>query len=299
MTASRPSSRRMNSSATPSPGPDRVGHLLTSLGCDPAFINDVFGDLRQEYEDCWAEHGAFVAGIWYAREILRSAPHVAWSAIRHGSPAARARLAGCALAVIVTLSLIAAAWMTHKGPPARLVASEAYSDGVVVNSMRPVQLSIRVLDAAGHHLERKDVRYERVSGAPIRISSAGVVQCTQRGEVVVRASLASLMKDFLVYCEPIKQFRGIGWGNFLVGQPARTLSVGAIGLDGAPVTRIAATIRVEDSTIATLHGSELRPLRPGVTRVGLEIGDEKTGTIVTVFERVATLAGLDSTSTLR
>jgi hypothetical protein len=90
-----------------------------------------------------------------------------------------------------------------------------------------------------------------------------------------------------------RTIRGAGWGNFVVGEPPGTLAVDAIGLDGQPVTRIAATLRVVDSTIATLDASgRLRPLRPGHTSVDIEIGDRRTGAEVTVFEPVRTFEGL-------
>jgi hypothetical protein len=185
-------------------------------------------------------------------------------------------------------------WLTHNGPPARLVAGSGIgSDGIVVNNVRPVQLSMRVLDAAGHRLARTDVRYERVSGAAITVSIRGVVQCKQRGDAVVRASLATLNKDFVIHCQPIRTLRTAGWDNFVVGESARTLSVDAVGLDGQPVTRIAARLRVDDSTIATLDGDgRLRPLRPGNARIDVEIGDRQTETEVTVFEAVSTFEGL-------
>ncbi|MGH7604536.1 MAG: hypothetical protein ACRENK_11140 [Gemmatimonadaceae bacterium] len=267
--------------------------MLISLGCDPAFISDVFGDLSEEYADRSAHAGVLAAKWWYVREILRSAPHVIWGAIRNGSPAARAKLAAYTLAAIVTLSLIAIAWVTRDGPPARLDTSVGYSDGIVVNNVRPVQLSMAVLDAAGHRLEGTDVRYRRVSGVSIPVSTGGVIQCKQRGDAVVRASLATLNKDFVIHCEPIRALRSAAWGNFVVGESARTLSVDALGLDGHPVTRIAARLRVDDSTIATLDGDgRLRPLRPGDASIDVEIGDRVTRAEVTVFERVRTFEGL-------
>jgi hypothetical protein len=109
----------------------------------------------------------------------------------------------------------------------------------------------------------------------------------------MRASLATLTKDFVIHCQPVRKIRDAGWGNFVVGDPASTLEVDAIGLDGEPVTRIAARLRVEDSTIATLDSSgQLRPLRPGQTWIDIEIGDRRAGSLVTVYEPVRTFEGL-------
>lgn len=267
---------------------------LLALGGDPAFIADLLGDLSEEYTYRAAHDGVYTARLWYVREVVRSTPHLVWNAIRHGTPAARARLAAYILAVIVSLSVLAIVWVTRNGPPARLLAGAGTdSDGIVVNNLGPVQLSMRVLDAAGHLLERTDVHYQRVSGAPMQVSTRGVIKCAQRGEAIVRASLAALNRDFVIHCQPVRTIRSAGWGNFVVGQPAGTLSVDAIGLDGQPVTRIAATLRVEDSTVATLDSSgQLRPLRPGQTWIDIEIGDRRAGDVVTVYEPVRTFEGL-------
>jgi hypothetical protein len=270
---------------------DRV---LLALGGEPSFVADLLGDLTEEYVDRKVSDGIWAARLWYVRELIRSTPHLVWNAVRHGPPAARARLAAYILAVVVSLSVLTVAWLTRNGPPTRLVVGGGIdSDGIVVNNLRPVQLSMRVLDAAGHRLDRKDVQYMRVSGVPITVSTRGIVQCKQRGDAIVRASLATLHKEFIIHCEPIRKLRSVGWGNFIVGDSAATLAVDAIGLDGQPVTRIAARLSVDDSTIATLDGyGRLRPLRPGDVSVQVEIGDRVTSTEVTVFEPVRTFEGL-------
>jgi hypothetical protein len=288
-TASRHHAISTASRTSPSLKADR---LLISLGCDPAFIADLLGDLREEYATRAARDGRLPAQLWYMREMIRSTPHVAWSALHDGTPATRTRLAAYLLAGIATLMVATIGWMTRNGPPARLVNVAARSDGIVVNHVGPVQFSTTVLDAAGHHLERNDVRYQRLSGIPIPVSSRGVAKCTERGNALVRATLGTLKTDFLIHCEPVRKIRGAGWGHFVLGQPPRTLGVDAIGLDGQPVTRIAATLRVDDSTVATLNGSQLRPLRPGSTGIDIRIGDYRWVDEVTVFEPVRTFEGL-------
>jgi len=267
---------------------------LLALGGDPAFITDLLGDLSEEYTYRAAHDGVYAARLWYVREVVRSTPHLVWNAIRHGAPAARARLAGSILAVVVTLSVLTLAWLTRNGPPASIVVGGGIdSDGIVVNNLGPVQLSMLVFDARGHRLERTDVHYQRVTGAPIQVSTRGVIKCTRRGDAIVRASLVPLHRDFVIHCEPVRKIRDAGWGNFVVGGPAGMLAVDAIGLDGQPVTRIGARLRVEDSTVATLDSSgRLRPLRPGQTWIDIEIGDRREGSLVTVYEPVRTFEGL-------
>jgi hypothetical protein len=267
---------------------------LLALGGDPSFITDMLGDLNEEYTYRAAQDGVHAARFWYLCEMVRSTPHLVWNAIRHGTPSARVRLAASILAVVVTFSVLTLAWATRNGPPASLVVGGGIdSDGIVVNNLGPVQLSMLVVDARGHRLERTQVRYQRISGAPIQVSMRGVTKCTRPGDAIVRASLGPLHKDFVIHCEPVRTIRSATWGNFVVGQPPSTLTVDAIGLDGQAVTRIAARLRVEDSTIATLDSSgRLRPLRPGQTDIDIEIGDRVAGAVVTVFEPVRTFDGL-------
>ncbi len=269
-----------------------VDRALIALGCDPRFVADLLGDQRQEFAERVAHDGVAAARLWYAREIVRSAPHLALSALRDGTPGSRARLAAYLLAVLITLAVTTIAWVTRNGPPARLVTTAVSSDGIVVNNIGSVKLSTLVLDAAGHRLANAEVQYRRLSGIPIPVSSRGIVRCAERGDAVLRATLGRLKKEFVIHCEPVKTIRGVGWGNFIVGDSGRTLFADAVGPDSAPVTRIAATLRVLDSTVATLDGSTLRPLRPGFTQVDIAIGDQHAGAPVTVFEPLRSLEDL-------
>jgi len=267
---------------------------LLALGGDPAFITDLLGDLSEEYTYRAAHDGVYAARLWYIREVVRSTPHLVWNAMRHGTPSARARLAASILAVVVSFSVLTLAWLTRNGPPASLLVGGGIdSDGKVINNLGPVQLSIRVLDARGHRLGQTEVRYQRISGAPIQVSTRGVIKCTRPGDAIVRAALAPLHRDFVIHCEPVRKIRSVTWGNFVVGQPPGTFTLDAIGLDGQQVTRIAARLRVEDSTIATFDSSgRLRPLRPGQTWIDIHIGDRRAGDFVTVYEPVRTFEGL-------
>ena len=294
MTRHPPSGQPVLASVPKANSAPLIDRVLLAFGGEPDLVADLIGDLGEEYRYRAAHDGVHAARWWYVREVVRSAPHLVWNAIRHGTPAARVRLAGFILAALTTLSVVTLAWLARTGPPASLVVAGGIdSDGIVVNNLGPVQLSMRVLDARGHYLKRADVRYRRMSGAPIPVSIHGIIKCTRRGDAIVRASLATLNRDFVIHCQPVREVRGVGWGNFMVGDSASTLGVDAIGLDGQPVTRIAARLRVDDSTIATLDGDgRLRPLRSGRTSIDIEIGDRTRGAIVTVFEPVRTFDGL-------
>lgn len=238
---------------------------------------------------------------WYAREAFRSAPHLVRHAvqhvIRHGTTRQRRRLAAVLAGVALAASLGGLAWLTRNGPPARLAfgtAAGAAGDGLVINELRPVRLPMRVLDESGHMLTparlRYPVRYRRVSGAPVPVSAGGLVTCTQRGDALVRASLGALAADVLVHCEPVREARAAIWNDFVLGDRARALPLDFVGLDGRPVTRLRARVRVEDSTVAaverTAEGLVIRPRASGRTHVWVTVGNREAGGEVQVFAPV-------------
>jgi hypothetical protein len=264
--------------------------LLLALGIDPALVEAVLGDLAEEYEMRATRDGPHEASRWYAREILRSAPHLALNAARRLDTRRR-------LLVLVGLAVAAAAlscvllWRnTGVGPPARLVAG--VRDTMVVNHVRPISLSTRVFDSANRPLPDTGVRYTWISGAPITISARGAIVCLQRGDAVVRAALGALATNVTLLCRPVDTVRTTIWNDFVLGDPARELPTEFTGVDGELVTLLSARIGVSDSTVATIDGLHIHPRRPGRTHLSLTVGDRGTGAAIRVFAPVRTLEGL-------
>jgi hypothetical protein len=276
------------------PVPRSVGERVwQSLGAEPAFAEAVLGDLAEEYAGRAARDGGLSAALWYAREALRSAPHLIANAIRYGSPRARARLALCFAGVALVVTGSFAALMLRNGPPARLAGVGDTGEGIVVNNMKPVQLEMQVLDAAGHVLEAKDsVRFAWASGAPIAVSPSGVVSCDRRGSATVRATYRTVTTNVNVRCYPVREIESSTWINFVAGEAARALPFEALGLDGERVTQLRGAVTVGDSDVAALTGAWVRPRAVGITAVTVEIGDYRTSMNVMVHELVSTFAGL-------
>jgi hypothetical protein len=186
------------------------------------------------------------------------------------------------------------------GPPVRLVAGvlEA-SDTVVVNSRWPTPLPVRALDPAGRPVAAAPIRYEREGGAPLPVTPAGAVTCTRAGDLTVRATLGHAPpRRLVVRCRPVAHVRIPGPLQFILGDPAHTrphaLPVAAYGPDGRPVRLFVGRAFVVDSGVATLRGLTLAPRARGITRVGAHVGDGAAGMGVHVYQRVDTLAALDT-----
>jgi hypothetical protein len=151
---------------------------------------------------------------------------------------------------------------------------------------------MRVLDDHGRSIENKPVRFARVSGAPIGVSSTGVVTCDQPGDAVVHASLGEIVTQLAIRCRPVKEIRASAWVDLVAGGEPSDLPFEAIGTDEQQVKELRGVARVVDTSIAVLNGLAVRPRSPGATMVSLEAGDSRSGIRVIVHEPVASFVGL-------
>jgi hypothetical protein len=288
-----PLRERRSGARTASPWAER---LLHGLGAHPSFADAVLGDLAEERARLEREESRVSAHWWYAREAFRSAPHLLWNAVRHGGPRGRARVAVVLLGVALVPTVAVIALLLRNGPPVRLVVDgqhgAAVSDGIVLNTRRPVQLTLRVLDAKGHLLPSTDVRYRWAAGIPLKVSPAGVVTCKHPGDATVRASLGAVETSVLLRCRSVKEVKAQMGMNFVVGDSGKDLRFAALAPNGWPVDLLAGEVHVLDSTVATLNGTRIRPVAPGRTSVIVRIGDGESWTRVSVYEPVRTLEGL-------
>ncbi|MEO8945228.1 MAG: permease prefix domain 2-containing transporter [Gemmatimonadaceae bacterium] len=265
--------------------------LLHAIGADPRFTEAVFGDLAEEYALRVARDGAASARWWYGCEVLRSAPNFVSSWLRYASRHERARLTAVLGGLVLTSLVLVFALPADTEIPTRLFAGT--SDTVIVNSQTWEQLPVRVLDSAGRNLKVTGVRYRQISGAPLRMSAAGLVKCEQRGDALVRATLGALSKDFMLRCRPIDHFvRWTGALSLVVGDPAQQLPVKAVGVDGTPETILAGTAIVGDSDVVSLDGLSVRPKTPGGTMVYVWIGGIVAIIPIMVYKRVNSSAEL-------
>lgn len=179
-----------------------IYRLLRFIGGDMAFADDVLGDLAEERARRARELGLAAARRWYVIEAVRSAPHVAWNAVRRGGLRGSAHVAVVVAAMALEVTMMVIALRSEHDVPARLVMDGPYMgngrDGIVVNTIHPVRLAMRVVDAEGRALTSTGVRYRWTAGAPVSISGDGIVTCAHARDAVLRASVGAVARTVTV-----------------------------------------------------------------------------------------------------
>jgi hypothetical protein len=182
------------------------------------------------------------------------------------------------------------------GPAARLTAGA--SDTIIVNNVSPTALPVRAVDASGRRLTVAAIVYTRLRGDSLSLTADGVMSCTRRGDVVVRATLAQLARSFFVRCRPVEYVHIPGPVQFVLGDSSwsrpRALPIAAYDAGRRAVVQLAGTIVVLDTSIARVGGSTLSPRARGTTVVGAHIGNRTGWTGVHIYQRVDSLRALDT-----
>jgi hypothetical protein len=172
--------------------------------------------------------------------------------------------------------------------PSRLRATARVGDDtVVINQVHLTKLSLSVLDQYGRLL-RSDtaVRYQRISGDSVSLSSSGDVLCEKRSDAVVRAAFETLVKEFVLRCRPVARIEAPSWLDLVAGDSTRDLSFTARGPDDGVVTELRGAIVVENTSIVAAEGTTVRPKRSGSTIAVVEIGDAEVQIPIMVYRPV-------------
>jgi hypothetical protein len=198
--------------------------------------------------------------------------------------------------MVVLLAACAPRAQQVSGPAVRLTAGAG--DTVIVNSSWPTRLPVRAVDAAGGTVAGAPIRFQWAGGDSLAVDTTGAVTCTRRGDLLVHAALGSLATRVLVRCRPVKYVRIPGPIQFVLGDSEltrpRALPVEAYGANGRRVALIAGSAWMGDSSVAALHGLTVYPRSRGITIASAHVGDGDAGTGVHVYQRVDTLAALDT-----
>ena len=198
--------------------------------------------------------------------------------------------------MLVLLCISACGVSPNGGPPVRLGTDS--SDTLIVNNRSPTTLPVHAFDAAGRTIPAAPIHFTWVSGDSMPIDTAGSLTCKRSGDLIVRASLASLSANVFVRCRPTEYVRIPGPIQFILGDSEMTrplaLPVAAYAADGRPVTMFDATVQVKDHDITTLDGLTLYPRSGGITLAWVRIGNVEAGIGVHIYQRVSSLAALDT-----
>ncbi|HEY4130813.1 MAG TPA: hypothetical protein VGM50_09360 [Gemmatimonadaceae bacterium] len=198
------------------------------------------------------------------------------------------------ISLIAISALGAAGVLTVLRPrPTRLaLTARVGDDTVIINQTHPAKLGASVLNQYGRLMRRDTaVRYHRIGGDAITLSSSGVVQCTTRSDAVVRAEFQSLAREFLLRCRPVTWIEAPSWLDLVTGDSTRDLSFTARGPDGHAVTELRGAVVVENASIVAATGTTVRAKRPGTTFAHIEIGDAKANIPIMVYRLVTSFAG--------
>ncbi len=180
------------------------------------------------------------------------------------------------------------------GPPARL--SVGPTDSIIVNNVGSTPLAVHAIDASGHALA-SPVHFTWIGGDSLSVSATGLVDCSRRGDVVVRAEVQPLSSTLTVRCRPVAYLRIPGPLQFVLGDSDMSKPVAiplqAFDKRGRPVVTFAGAATV-DTTVATLEGLTLSPRARGISVLSAQVGDRDTRIGVHVYQRVASLASIDT-----
>jgi hypothetical protein len=203
------------------------------------------------------------------------------------------------LTLLTTIALTAACSRNGPatpGPAVRLAAGT--SDTIIVNDVAPTALLVRALDAGGRSIPAAAIRYERIRGDSIGLTADGMLSCPRRGDIVVRATLAHLSASLFVLCRPVEDVRIPGPVQFVLGDSAlsmpRVVPIAAYDAGRRAVVQLAGNVTVLDTNVAAINGTTLSPRTRGITLVGAGVGNREGRTGVHVYQRVASIAALDT-----
>jgi hypothetical protein len=182
------------------------------------------------------------------------------------------------VAVVLTVFVV-----SRSRESASAFALRAPSDTLVINS----RLNI-ALPATAIPLRILGKPTWRVSPTTVaHIPHAGAVACDTTGDALLIAENRFSRRSLQVFCRPVKSFNPFTGIRIALGsEPVRMPAVPNRGLDGLPVTLLAGTAQMQDTTIARLENGMIRPVALGRTYVAMDFSGMRTTLGVEVYETV-------------
>lgn len=161
-------------------------------------------------------------------------------------------------------------------------ALSAPADTLVINSRFSVSLP-------GHLVPFELLRpsYETIPDRVAHVTHAGAVACDTIGDALVVVSTRFSRRSALLKCRPIRSFSPFAGVRIPVGGAPVVVPVANWGLDGRPVTLLAGTAQVGDTTVAVLRDGLIHPKALGRTAVNIDFSGMQYRVGVEVIDTVA------------
>lgn len=180
------------------------------------------------------------------------------------------------------------ALLAYKGGSHPPVAAAA--DTLLINSKFSVALPKRLVTPDGGTLSRFFRRYSAGPEAVAVIPHDGAVQCAATGDATVTVASWRGTATVVVLCRPIRSFYPFGGVRLVLGGPPAVPNVGAFGDDRRPVTQLAGTTLVRDTSIARYRDGKLYPVAVGRTRMEMDFSGMRSTLGIEVVENVEAMS---------
>ena len=180
---------------------------------------------------------------------------------------------------VATLALTVAACVDSRSQR----PSQATPDTLIINSLLPVEVARRM---SGSSLAMMtSVRISPALGAAHVVGSTSIA-CDTIGDVLVELKRLFAERTALVRCRPIRGFKPPSGIRIPLGsEPVQLHSPNnAVGIDGRPVTLMAGTVGVLDTSVVRIADGRLIALRVGKTVVEFEYSGLRNLVGVEVYE---------------
>lgn len=262
-----------------------IDRALIAVGIHAHIVASVRTDLTDEFEERLARDGVLAAQAWYVCEGVRSLLALARYAVMRSQR--NRNLA--AVAVLLASATTALAIRTQPGAPDQLLLGAPTLDGaLVINGAHGEQIPVRVIDARGHQLASRGMRFQLRGGKNVSVSPSGQVSCYANTNAVVAVSLDNIATTFPLACRPVRELHANMSLSVIADGDARPLPFRAVGVDGKPVLRVRGSMDVEDPSIATVAAGLVRAKRAGETVVDVYVGARSARVRVAAHQMVIT-----------
>jgi hypothetical protein len=249
----------------------RLDRALIAAGLDSHVVASVRHDLEHEFEQRLARDGSLAARQWYAREEVCSL----FALARYALTSSQRTQISVAATVLTLAATALFAMRARPGAPDRILLNMPTIDGaLIVNVTGGEQIRTRIVDARGHQLMPRDLRFHTQEGRDVSVSPTGRVECRAIADATVSVSLGDLETNIPLACRPVRTLFADRGLDVIAGGNARPLRFDARDANGNSVREVRGSTRIEDTTIVTVTAGRVLANRAGQTAIDLYVGNQ-------------------------